>query len=220
MSEAGVIRVWDWPVRLTHWGFALFIPLSWWTAENSLWAWHERSGIALLGLLLFRLIWGVIGTRTARFAAFVKGPGAVLAHLRGKGGAIVGHNPLGALSVVALLAAIAAQVGMGLFAGDPYDGLTGPLNPLVGVSTADAITDWHESFYWVLGGLVALHLGAIAFYAIVRRANLVGPMVTGRKQTEPGVEGIAAPSPLAAFGALAVAAALTIWIALGAPPLT
>lgn len=212
------VRVWDWPVRLTHWGFAIFIPLSWWTAENSEWAWHERSGMILLGLLIFRIVWGVVGTPTARFSNFIKGPGRVLAYLRGTASHTIGHNPIGALSVVALLAAMLVQVMMGLFAGDPYDGLTGPLNSMVGVMTADTLTEWHETFYWVVLGLVALHLAAIAFYAVVKRNNLVTPMVTGRRVLEADVEGIEA-SP---WGRVIIAAAVSIgtvvWVAYGLPP--
>jgi len=156
------VRVWDLPLRLTHWSFALLVPALWWSAENSQWALHKRFGVALLGLLIFRILWGFLGTRTARFSSFVKGPLAVLGYLTGKAGAAgdkIGHNPIGALSVLGLLTVMLVQVGVGLFAGDPYDGATGPLNSLVKVSTAAALTEWHEWFYWVVLGMVALHLG-------------------------------------------------------------
>lgn len=217
------IRVWDWPVRLTHWSFALLIPALWWSAENSQWALHKRFGLALLGLLVFRVLWGFVGTRTARFASFVKGPGAVLAYLRGQAGAAaetIGHNPLGALSVLGLLGVMAVQVSTGLFAGDPYDGATGPLNPLVGVMTADAITEWHEWFYWVVLGMVALHLTAITFYAVAKQNDLISPMVSGRKIVKgQGVEDNGS-APLGRFVmAAGLAAGLVFWIAYGAPPL-
>ncbi|MEM8724802.1 MAG: cytochrome b/b6 domain-containing protein [Pseudomonadota bacterium] len=214
------IAVWDLPLRLCHWGFAVLIPAMWWTAENSEWAWHKRCGLILLGLLLFRIIWGFIGSRTARFASFVRGPGAVLSYLRGGGAKVIGHNPLGALSVMALLLAMLAQVGMGLFAGDPFDGATGPLNSLVGVMTADTLTDWHEMFFDVIVVLVGLHLAAILFYAVVKRRNLIGPMVSGRRVVSDGEDGIGAVPWVTALITAAVSAGLVIWIANGAPPLS
>ena len=212
------VRVWDLPVRITHWSFAALVPLAWWTADNSHWIWHRRIGLALLGLLIFRVLWGFAGTRTARFASFVRGPGSVIDYLRGTLAHTIGHSPLAALSVLALLGAMFAQVGMGLFAGDPYDGLTGPLNPLVGVLTADMLTEWHETFYWVLGGLVVLHLAAIAFYAVVKRTNLVGPMVSGKRAAEQAIEGNESTPVARALVLAAVSAGFTLWIAYGAPP--
>ena len=216
-----LVKVWDIPVRLCHWGFALLIPAMWWTAENSIWAWHKRCGLLLLGLLVFRIIWGFVGSHTARFASFVKGPARVIAYLRGGDAGAernFGHSPLGAWSVVALLLAMLAQVGMGLFAGDQFDGATGPLNPLVGVLTADMLTDWHETFFWVVIGLVGLHLTAIAFYAVVKRNNLIGPMISGSRPVVEGAIGIAPLSWTRALLALAASAGFVAWIANGAPP--
>ncbi|MEO0871571.1 MAG: cytochrome b/b6 domain-containing protein [Pseudomonadota bacterium] len=215
------VRVWDLPVRLTHWSFAFLVPAMWWSAENSQWALHKRFGVTLLGLLIFRIIWGFVGTRTARFGSFVKGPRAVIAYVTGKAGAAadtIGHNPIGALSVLGLLGVMSVQVGSGLFAGDPYDGATGPLNPLVSVSTADALTQWHEWFYWVVLGLVALHLCAIAFYAGAKQNDLVSPMLSGRKIVKGDVEENEA-APLGRFVlAAGTAAGLALWAAYGAPP--
>ena len=195
----------------------------WWTAENSQWGLHTRIGVVLFGVLVFRIIWGFTGTRTARFASFVRGPGAVLAYLRGAAGAAaekIGHNPLGALSVLGLLAVMVVQVCTGLFSGDPYDGATGPLNAFVGVGTADALTDWHEWFYWVVIGMVALHLSAITFYAVVKQNDLVSPMVSGRKLVKGDVDENDAPQ----WGRFALTAALAgglaFWVSYGAPPLS
>ena len=215
------VRVWDLPVRLTHWSFAFLVPAMWWTAENSEWALHKRFGVTLLGFLIFRVLWGFLGTRTARFASFVKGPGAVLRYLRGRGSdTAVGHNPLGALSVIGLLSVMLIQVGAGLFAGDPYDGATGPLNSLVKVSTAAWLTEWHEWFYWVILGFVALHLSAIMFYAGVKQNDLLGPMVTGRKLVGTPVEGNEM-TPWVRFAiAAGVAVGVAVWVALEAPGLS
>lgn len=221
-SAKQAVKVWDLPVRLTHWSFAALVPAMWMTAENSQWGWHMRLGHVLLALLLFRIFWGLIGTDTARFANFVKGPLKVIQYLRGDydRDRAIGHNPLGALAVVALLGVMLAQVSMGLFSGDPYDGATGPLNALVGVGTADMLTDWHETFFYIVGGLVLLHITAIAIYAGVRLENLVGPMVTGSREVAAGVEGTGDVPWGRALGAFALAAAIAFWVYSGAPPLT
>jgi cytochrome b len=215
------VRVWDGLLRLAHWSFPLLIAMMWWTAENDKWALHRRTGLVLLGILAFRVAWGFIGPETARFAQFVKGPGAVLACLRGDRSAapVIGHNPLGGWSTLALIGAMLLQVGMGLFAGDPFDGMTGPLNPLVGVMTADTITELHETFFNVLLGLIVLHLAAITWYA-VKGEDLVSPMVGGARPPLAGVAGIGPLPWLRGIVAAAVAAGLALWIAYGAPPLT
>ena len=204
-------------MRVTHWLFAGLVPLLWWTADNSHWAWHKRLGLLLFGLLVFRVLWGFLGTRTARFSDFVKGPRAVFAYLRDGTRATVGHSPLAALSVLALLGAMAVQVGLGLFAGDPFDGATGPLNALVGVMTAGWITDTHKWFYWVVLGLVGLHLAAIAFYTWVKRESLVRPMVTGERRG--GGEGTGTVPLVSLLASIVVAVGLTVWVATGAPGL-
>lgn len=208
-------------MRLAHWSFAFLVPALWWSAENSHWAWHKRFGAALLGVLIFRIIWGFIGTRSARFSSFVKGPRAVFAYVTGKSGKAadaIGHNPIGALSVLALLGFMGVQLGTGLFAGDPFDGATGPLNTWVSVAVADAITRWHRWFYWALFGMVALHLSAIAFYAVAKQNDLVSPMVSGRKI----IKGVVNENEVAPWGRFALAASvsagLAAWISFGAPP--
>ncbi|WP_086619778.1 cytochrome b/b6 domain-containing protein [Erythrobacter tepidarius] len=229
MSEAAAprpatapdVRVWDGLLRLAHWSFPLLIAMMWWTAENDKWALHRRIGLVLLGILAFRVVWGFIGPETARFSQFVKGPGAVLAYLRGdrSAGPAIGHSPLGGWSTLALIGAMLLQVGLGLFAGDPFDGMTGPLNPLVGVTLADTITDLHEAFFNVLLGLIVLHLAAITWYA-VQGNDLLSPMVGGNRPPMPGVTGIGPLPWRRAVLAVAVAAALALWVAFGAPPLT
>ena len=214
------VRVWDPLLRLTHWSFPLLIPAMWWTAENSKWALHKRLGLVLLGILVFRVLWGFIGPETARFSQFVKGPKAVLAYLRsGAGGPAIGHSPLGGWSTVALLAAMLVQVSLGLFAGDPFDGMTGPLNSLVGVLTADTITEIHETFFWVVAGLIALHLAAICYYA-VRGDDLLSPMVGGKRPPMAGVAGIGRVPWVRGLLACGFAAGLALWVAFGAVPLT
>jgi cytochrome b len=213
------VRVWDPFLRLTHWGFALLVPALWWTAENSKWALHQRLGLVLLGLLVSRVLWGFLGPDTARFRQFVKGPAAVLAYLREGKANPIGHSPLGGWSTLALVGAMLLQVSLGLFAGDPYDGMTGPLNSLVGVALADTITEVHKTFFWVVAGLIFLHLCAIAFYA-ARGEDLLSPMVGGDRPPMEGVEGIGPMPWEKGLLTCGLAAGLALWVAYGVPPLT
>lgn len=216
------IRVWDPLLRLSHWSFPVLIAAMWWTAENDKWGLHKRLGLVLLGVLVFRFVWGFIGPETARFSQFVKGPRAVLDYWQGgasPGPGAIGHSPIGGWSTLALLGAMLVQVGLGLFAGDPYDGMTGPLNPLVGVMLADAITEVHEAFFNVLAGLIVLHLAAICWYA-AKGNDLLSPMVAGTRPPLAGVSGIG-PMPWGrGLLAIALAAGFAMWIVYGAPPLT
>lgn len=179
---SGTRRIWDLPTRLFHWALAACVIgalVSINLGGNAV-AWHFRFGYAILALLLFRLMWGFAGPRYARFSSFPPNPVAAWRYLRGQDphAGAAGHSPLGALSVFALLLALAVQVGTGLFANDAimWDG---PLKPLVSNATSDLLTRVHKLIRFVVIGLVLLHLAAIAFYAIVRRRNLVKPMITG-----------------------------------------
>jgi cytochrome b len=210
-------KVWDIPTRVTHWLLAAGVATSWWSVENKQMDIHYWSGLTLLGLLVFRIYWGFAGPETARFSQFVKGPVAVTRYI-GKlfsrdYRAAFGHNPLGALSVIALLLAIAVQVGLGLFAGDTDGLFSGPLNRHIDYDTTEQVTELHEDFFNVVLVLVGLHLAAIAFYLVVKRINLVGPMVTGARKAK-DVEGPPAgiaPVPMWRF-ALGVAIAMgVVW---------
>lgn len=185
---AARVRVWDRPVRIVHWLIVLLVPFSWWTAEEEMVDWHYRSGMALLGLVVFRTVWGVIGSSTARFAGFVRGPRTVLDHLRGRREFVLGHNPLGALSVLALLVMLAIQIGLGLFSADEDGLLSGPLSHLVSEGTVETVTELHGASFELLKWLILLHVAAILFYLLVRRKNLVGPMVSGTAAAPAGTK--------------------------------
>jgi cytochrome b len=146
----------------------------------------------------------------------------VLAYLRGGSDhkREIGHSPLAAFSVLALLGFMLLQVTMGLFAGDPFDGATGPLNSLVGTAAADTITETHEAFVYAIFAMIALHLGAIAYYSAVRAQNLIGAMVGGKAEKELDVEGNSGGSVGALLFSIAVALGITYWVWSGAPPLT
>ena len=178
--------VWDAPVRLFHWLLIALIAFSWWSAENHAMDWHRRSGCAILALLVFRLFWGFAGGRTARFAQFVRGPRAVIGYLREPvaAPAAPGHNPLGGWSVVAMLATLATMVTAGLFSVD-VDGLeSGPLADYVSFDAGRLAAKAHGTVFNVLLALIALHVLAVGFYLVVRRRNLIGPMIHGRRRLE------------------------------------
>lgn len=206
------IAIWDLPTRAFHWLIVLAMPALWWTGEEHLYDLHLLLGEIVLGLILFRLIWGLIGGSTARFAGFVKGPGAILAYLRGEGQAGVGHNPLGALSVLALLVLLVTVTGLGLFATDE-DGLApGPLAHLVTFDSARILAERHEQVFWILVGFIGLHVAAILFYLVVRRDNLVAPMVTGGREGRDGEAAMLAAPGWRFLVAASLAAALTVAI--------
>jgi cytochrome b len=173
------VRVWDWPTRLFHWLLVLLIPAMWWSAKFGRVELHVILGVVMAGLVLFRLIWGVIGSSTARFSNFVAGPRRIVSSLNGRAAHMLGHNPLGGWSVMAMLALLTAQVGLGLFAEDDDGFAWGPLSPLLDSDTVEWVTDLHAALFNLLLGFIALHLAAILFYAFARRQNLVGPMLTG-----------------------------------------
>jgi cytochrome b len=193
MSHAGIaptgrVRIWDWPTRAFHWAIVLLIPAMWWTAENDRIALHMQLGLVMLALVLFRIIWGLIGSSTARFGNFLKSPRGVVSYLNGRAAQAIGHNPLGGLSVAAMLLVLAMQVGLGLFASNEDGDLFGPLALMVSGDTSETLTDRHETMFNILLALIALHIAAILFYALVRRRNLIGAMLTGRGNAPEGVK--------------------------------
>jgi cytochrome b len=208
--------VWDLPVRLVHWLLVGLIAFSWWSVKNHHTDWHIWSGISILTLLLFRLMWGLFGSSTARFASFVRGPSHVMRYIRGDWYGI-GHTPLGALSVVAMFLAIAVQVGLGLFNEDD-DGLyAGPLANLLSPDTTDKIRGLHEFNFNILLGLIVLHVGAIIFYRL-RGKHLTKPMITGNAASDPAAKPMRPGKWWVALICLAVALGIARWVVAGAPP--
>lgn len=179
------LRVWDLPTRLFHWSLALLIVAAFVTAKvgGNLMMWHQRIGIAILTLVLFRLVWGVVGGRYARFASFVRGPRVVMDYLKGSVDHAPGHNPLGALSVLGLLAVVGLQAGTGLFANDDI-AFEGPLAVKVSGATSSLLTTLHRWNETAIIALVALHLIAILYYRFGKGRDLVRPMVTGDTESD------------------------------------
>lgn len=214
------VRVWDLPTRAFHWLLAACVVgsiASAYLGGNAM-VWHLRLGYAVFTLLVFRLLWGVVGGHWSRFSNFTYAPATVARYWRGHSRAHehhdVGHNPLGALAVFALLALLALQVGSGLFADDEI-ATTGPLNKYVSDATAHTLTRWHANVgQWLVIALLLLHVGAIVFYRVARRRNLVLPMLSGDKHLT-----VAAPasadnlrSRLLAAALLAACAGLVGWV--------
>ncbi len=179
------VRIWDLPTRIFHWVLAASVVALVVTAKigGNAMEWHLRLGHGVLALLVFRIIWGLIGGRWSRFAAFVYSPMRVLRYVRGTPHPqdSIGHSPLGALSVFALLAVLVAQVSTGLLSDDEI-AFAGPLTRFVSNAWVGQATWYHKEVgqYLVLG-LVGLHVLAILFYTLARKQRLVGPMLHGDK---------------------------------------
>jgi cytochrome b len=175
------VRVWDLPTRIFHWALAACAIGLLVTAKiggDDIMAWHARLGYAVGALLMFRLVWGFVGGRWSRFASFAPSPARAWRYLRGQHADAVGHNPLGALSVYAMLLFFAAQVATGLFSETKED-FAGPLAARVSNATVHALTGYHKNIgQVVLIALVVLHLAAIAWHAW-RGRGLVAAMVSG-----------------------------------------
>lgn len=221
MNKLVRIRVWDLPTRVFHWALALNVVASVGCAKAGWMEWHMRLGYVALTLLLFRLLWGLVGGRWSRFGAMLFTPAAIWRHLRGRGdpGHGVGHSPVGVLSVAAMLAVLIAQAATGLVADDEI--LTqGPLVALVSGATSLAATAWHKQWgQWLIYALVALHLLAIALYHW-RGRPLARAMVNGDKCLPPGTPASTDDGGRRALAlvVLALAAGLVTWIVrLGAP---
>jgi cytochrome b len=202
---------------MVHWLIAGLIAFSWWSVNNHHIDWHIRSGLSILTLLLFRLMWGLVGSSTARFVNFVRGPRHVLRYLRG-GWHGIGHTPLGALSVVALLLATSVQVGLGLFNEDEDGIYAGPLAGFLSPDTTDKVHELHELNFYILLGLIVLHVGAILYYRFVQGKKLTRPMITGRAATDPAAAPMRPGKRWVALVCLAIALAIAGWVAAGAPP--
>ena len=206
MNSKKRILVWDLPTRLFHWLLVVAVVglvVSGKVGGNLI-DWHGKIGLLVLGLVVFRLVWGIVGSTYARFCQFFPTPAKIATYLKG-GWQAPGHNPLGAFSVLALLGVLIFQLLTGLVANDDI-AFVGPLYDLVERDLSNLATGWHHLSVNVLIALVVLHLAAIMFYAHVKKDNLVKPMVRGWKEVEQG-------EPARGGGALALVVALVIALA-------
>ncbi|MGI9407160.1 MAG: cytochrome b/b6 domain-containing protein [Hyphomicrobiaceae bacterium] len=181
-------RVWDGPVRLFHWALAVCVITAWYLGyfrSFTTIGWHFYLGYAVAGLLMFRLVWGFIGSPSSRLSALIWPPRKVLAYAGAIGGRtpsnFPGHSPLGSLSVIAMLASLTVQVATGLCASDDALFSSGPLSEYFSSSTVITLTAVHHFNSRILLGLIILHILAIAYYLIWKRENLIVAMITGWK---------------------------------------
>lgn len=222
-SRTVKIAIWDLPTRLFHWVLAALVLWQWVSGKQGWLDWHMLAGETVLALVLFRLCWGIVGSRYSRFANFVAGPHAARLHFaetlrvlwRGHRAArhatLPGHTPLGSWMILLLLLLLAIQAGTGLFATDDIS-TDGPLNHLVSSGTAKLLTTIHKVNFKLLLVCAGLHVVAALFYLVRRRENLIAPLITGRRVPPPGESW--AQHPFASMWlalALLVLAGLAVW---------
>jgi cytochrome b len=187
LGDLVAVHVWDWPVRVFHWAIVLLVIVAIATATigGDAMVWHMRAGYGVLAMVLFRIVWGFAGTRHARFSSFVRGPRTAIQYARSfvrrAPHVVVGHNPLGGWSVIALLLTLLLQALTGLFANDDviYEG---PLAKHISSALSGEITAVHHLNVWAIGILIGMHVSAVVAHLAFAKENLVRPMVTGRKR--------------------------------------
>lgn len=218
------LRIWDLPTRLFHWllvacitGAVIFVNIG-----GNWMHWHAYCGYAALSLVLFRVLWGFIGAVHSRFITFVPSPKRLIAFLGGKVGSGLGHNPLGSLSVIALLLVVGIQASTGLFTDDDI-AFQGPLAKYVPNATVSLFSSIHALNSNILFGLIALHLLAIGYHQWVKRESLILPMIQGDKEVDVERDGKGLPASallaskdgafqrLTAFGLLCAIAVLLLY---------
>jgi cytochrome b len=209
-GETRAVPVWDIPVRLFHWILVLLIAFSWLSSEMDWMTWHMYSGYALLALILFRILWGFVGSTHARFTDFIYGPRALTAYIKTlpsrTAAKFAGHNPLGGISVVLILLCVLTQAGTGLFANDDIIN-EGPLVKHVSKELSDWLTTIHKYNFNVMLALIGLHIAAVLYYLIWKSENLIKAMFTGRKHLPAGMTAATMRSTGLAVVLLAVCAA-------------
>ena len=218
------LRIWDIPTRLFHWSLVILLVISFYTGLSGGFKemdYHMLSGYCILTLVLFRILWGLIGSHHSKFITFVKGPSKIAQYATGllvrrtnDTEQYAGHNPLGALSIIAMLVSLMVQASTGLFANDDIM-LEGPLSHLVSYDTSRMLTGVHKTNIWVLAALTALHFIAILFYQIYKREPLIIAMFTGKKTlgaTDSQAGSIVRELTLATFTLATCAAAVYVTI--------
>lgn len=217
--RARSVKVWDIYTRLFHWVLGIAILVCFIAEDQGEMEIHTASGIVVLGLVAFRLLWGFFGPHTAQFHRFIRGPQTIIAYIRnGKASQfrpMIGHSPIGALSVVALLVLVTVQATTGLFASDDIY-TEGPLVKFVSSDFGKLATEIHKVNSNLLLVMIALHIAAVLYYLFVRHENLILPMITGRKRALSGdamqADPIRERNPLLAIAAIAAAVAGAYYI--------
>jgi cytochrome b len=192
-----IIRVWDLPIRLFHWLLVMCIAGSLISVNlggNAI-QWHAYFGYSVLTLLIFRIVWGFVGSTHARFASFMPNRESILNYLQGKSPRFLGHNPIGALSVFALLFVLGVQVVTGLFVDDEI-AFQGPLAKYVSNSVVSFLSQVHESNQVLIYTLITIHIAAIIYYRKFKGEDLIKPMINGDKEIDPSEEAKYSPVDL------------------------
>lgn len=223
MADEKNVRVWDLPTRLFHWSLVTGILVAWasWRFSETIGDYtlkvHRWTGMGILVLVVFRILWGLVGSSTSRLSQLLFAPWTSLSYalstLRGVPRHYLGHNPLGSYMILALLAAVAVQGMLGLFTVEHNDVTAGPLYKLASEPTREAISHWHRRwFYYGLLLLIPLHIVANIAYGLLKRDPLIRAMITGRKPARDYADGpeakITPNAGLKALACLAVAAAI------------
>jgi len=209
------MKVWDLPVRLFHWVLVGLMAASWLTQYRNKMDVHMWVGEWVLTLVLFRVVWGFVGSDTARFSRFLRSPVEVLRHLthlsRREPDYEIGHNPAGGWMVLVMLGLIGAVCATGMLSNDDGD-TEGPLTHFIGKDQSDWLTRMHYWSFKAIEVVVVLHVLAIAAYAVLKRQNLVRPMVTGVKLMPEGARAPGLVNPLWALPVLAAAFGTVVWM--------
>ena len=192
-----IIRVWDLPIRLFHWLLVVCIAGSFLTINlgDEFIQWHAYFGYSILTLLIFRIIWGFVGSTHARFSSFLPTKKAIFNYLSGSSPRVLGHNPIGAISVFALIFVLSVQVLTGLFVDDEVS-FQGPLAKYVSGSISSFFSEIHEGNQVVIYTLIAIHIAAIWYYKKFKGENLIKPMINGDKEIDPSEEAKYLPADL------------------------
>ena len=169
--------IWDWPVRFFHWLLVLSFAGAWITADSERWRLvHVTFGYTMFGLVVFRLVWGIVGTRHARFASFVRGPVAILRYARSlltlTPEPSAGHNPVGALAIIVLLGLVLITAGTG--------------HLIYSNAAGEWAEEMHEAMAGIMLGMVIVHVIGVTATSLLHWENLIGAMITGRKIAAPG----------------------------------
>ena len=215
MSDTRV-KIWDGWVRLVHWSIVILIPVSYLTARSHRMDWHMLSGYTLLTLVIFRILWGLVGSEPARFASFLRSPFAAFAHLRHVKGAPgpdreMGHNPAGGWMVVGLLSLLLTQAITGLFTDDQIF-TRGPLAQQVSGAWSDRAGSIHIRLIYVIGIAIFLHIAAVVWYRVSLGHDLVQAMMIGTKPMPPGTRAPRMGHPVLALVLLGASAGFVNWL--------
>jgi len=209
------ILIWDLPLRIFHWSFASAIFFSWYSGEqgSDYIDYHLQSGYFILTLLCFRIVWGFIGPKHARFSQFIPSPTKLIHYITTSKTESVGHNPLGALMVLVMLLLVTIQAVSGLFINDDVF-TSGPYYASVSVSFSNTMNYLHHNIFNLILLSIALHLAAIFYYQKIKKQDLMTPMLTGKKLLAHNFDNVAINNSklLLAFILICLASVFIYWL--------